>query len=776
MRALKPIRVPISLLVVGRTQIGHLIPSVRQFSLYKIAQNTKFNPDDFKSKRLDMVSKDIPKQLLDTEVASLVKMLHRYNKFTLDLILKDPVILESTKQKLLQYARIILSKYNGMGIIAHLESSGYSKELKILIQLLARIFPKSKSIQLLALRALMELTFAKQSSLNLYMPLIQFFLRCIIDQNPLLAIHLEKSLDKLTALTNLHDSPLYSTQYAFLKNIIVMALLSKSPLLASSFYISLVNSPQFQNTNFITYLLLNNELLSSIVDSLLVLDPMNEAKNLVAIVKLLEFQNEKTELISQNWDVTEKLDINKFKFKLNNTQRNNLLSNSLMLDDEKLLSLKILIFEKILRSNDTTSKDKLDQLALYLRFAYELIESNIKLNNDAIVFFIWSKIDKYHTVLYNSQINSPNNNQENNYYYYSILAKLIRFFSKNQRYKNLVDTLIQNIPIRSCSVNPDLMDALLTHAARNEDVGLSDVLIRQLGADIEEGFNYKYINNLTRGLLSALLGLHLRFNDSEGVDKIVKLIQERFSKGLDHVEMNLICKQILKKAEDPASEFERVWNMYKVLDPRLGKSLAPLIIDTMIERRNINFERIEYIYHKLIMNLDESDEVWEWISGLYIKYLTRNFPLSHAKRVYQNSSRKISRYNRLSNPFAKTFDKALIYLPLKLKKIILKTILDSSIFHKKDNEITYWCLDEFEKLGYGYKEIMVDLSLSQKELNLRNKIKFKDLKFEPILPSDSSVPLDVENESAVFEKDLQDLYLSYLAHRDGSPQTNNNSY
>ncbi|ODV93567.1 hypothetical protein PACTADRAFT_51355 [Pachysolen tannophilus NRRL Y-2460] len=690
-------------------------------------------------------------------------------------------------------SKIILTKVNNESIFIRLIKMGYSDQSYQLMKMLCFLFKFNSSIKIILLKILSDLMFGSYNSLFLNYNEVHYIIDNLLNfNNEILkkidshVIQIVRSQKLELPLKEINSSSIpYGIQYEFFRFLIYCSLISKNALLASALYIDIIKHYESSSPNFVNYILLNKEILNLIIQSLLIKSPLQDDKQIITIIKLHEFQNEMLDNVSASINNKKKegkdasFNLNDFKFKLSPSQLSTVIENTLILDDDVYLNLKTEIFRKILdiyfhnftiKSND--DQDAVlhnNQLDLYLRYTYKLIEHNIAYNNEPVVYLIWSRIKKLHTVKYNSQMNSVNNNADNEYYYYSILAKMIRFFSKNQRYRYLVSELIADLPIRSCLVNPDLMDALLFHSSRTSDFKLSEVLIAELNKDSNselESLNYSYVTHLTRGQLSALLALHLKFQDSEGVEKIVKLIYERYPKGLSHVELNLICRSMLYNTGlgNRKIEFEKVWKMFQTVSPYVSKSLFITILDYMIEHNVVDFYKINLMFCKMTQSIDYRDEVWNWFTTSYFKFLLKNHPLEYSKEVYMNSISDKSIFFKnemnlrdISNPFAQRYDKVQLFIPTNLKKFIIKMIADQAILQKNttqhESSIIYWCISELERLGFSFKEILIDWSLTKKA-QLRKKLGFDILNDEKLVNKFGLNKLKTQNNKNKMNKNL----------------------
>lgn len=115
-------------------------------------------------------------------------------------------------------------------------------------------------------------------------------------------------------------------------------------------------------------------------------------------------------------------------------------------------------------------------LSKYLQFCYFLIQERCKHNDPATVYTIWKLIKPFHNKIYNSIINSENNHFVNNFYYYQTLSKIITSFSKNRRYRRLVNEIIYDLPLDSVKVCPELMSSILYHCGRTKNESLGSIV------------------------------------------------------------------------------------------------------------------------------------------------------------------------------------------------------------------------------------------------------------------------------------------------------------
>ncbi|OWB61515.1 hypothetical protein B5S29_g2409 [[Candida] boidinii] len=502
-------------------------------------------------------------------------------------------------------------------------------------------------------------------------------------------------------------------------------------------------------------ILINEENLIKLIDCHVVKRPQTDLKDLRIIFELINNYNilntklnKPIFILPENMilKILEKISL------LNSNRKGNTNSKD---NEAEIEKLNIFLIDEIgyhLSSlNNIVDKENKIQYLIYkksvdyyLNFVYKLIEIKIKINDEASIYSIWKKIMPFHDKYYNSNISSYNNNPMNNYYYYTILGKVISCFSKNKRYRSLIDKLIEDLPIDSCKISPELMTNLIYHSSRTKNFELSDILISQYD-DETLGLPTRF----SPGQIGAIFALSLSKNEFDKAKETLKFAKDNLIH-FSSIEFNELIKATIKRSNG----MNISWSMISNAPIKTAKNAYITYLNEMIDLNKMDFNKIQIMFNNAIKNFDKNEKnFWNYWTSSYIKYLTKNFPLNYSIEVYENSTSKINNncnnkiinynsilkdplfeikkfYSHNSNPFLLRYNKVNLYLPHDVKIIVLRTIIHKTIIklktfktpninnnnHIKDiqelTNIGFWGLNNLKKLGLSKNDILSDLTRS----------------------------------------------------------------
>ncbi|TID30793.1 hypothetical protein CANINC_000709 [Pichia inconspicua] len=353
-------------------------------------------------------------------------------------------------------------------------------------------------------------------------------------------------------------------------------------------------------------------------------------------------------------------------------------------------------------------------LSKYLHFCYFIIRERCSQNDPATVCRIWEIIKPFHTKLFNSIINSEVNDLSNNFYYYQTLAKMIRVFSKNERYRLLVNQIIYNLPLDSVKVCPELMAAILYHCARtgNESLGRlvgsryddSNNIRSQQGKMDQvfgQGGNLSILNTgekFTPEQVHAFLAYNLRLGKIQRANEIMNYLKYKLI-GFTDIDFNELVRSVLYNDKDEHDKvksdiaWELIENNIKRGGTKLNKYAIITYLDYMLNEECIDFERIESIFSLVKKCAGEKDvKYWNHFNMSYFKYIIRKYPLQMAKQVYDNSKahtmyiegkdvfyfEKLTDLGYTLNPFTQKYHDVRITMDPQLRALVLRDIYQKS--------------------------------------------------------------------------------------------------
>ncbi|CDK28124.1 unnamed protein product [Kuraishia capsulata CBS 1993] len=458
-------------------------------------------------------------------------------------------------------------------------------------------------------------------------------------------------------------------------------------------------------------------ILRPIISHLLVKVPDNDMENLKLISKLVRSQNEAVQARGGH------------KYEMSVSELNQLLENVSMIPKTTPQSLRLRreVFELVTRqmpsSNEegmVTTWQDMDDFNLresYLSFGYEIIEQSIEFTNEAPVFKVWYIIKSTLQNIYEAS-GDTRKDVISSMRHLTVLAKVVTFFSRSGKYIGVVPEVLRDVPMKGCLECPQLASALIMYAARTKNFEVASNIVDLL-AEVKNGSEEK--RSLTRGELNALLRLHLEMNDNDGVQRILKSLYEEHG-GASHADLNMVIHKMLYINNDIVTASR----MLEQLPPTLAKSGIITMLNYMIDNDQMDFAKIQNMYSQMEAGLSPADPVWLYWTSAYFKYLTCKFEVDVAQNVYLMSlnERKsedcpiINAYGVHNNPFRMRHENVRIYLPNRLRSLVLRTISHSCISKAKAceegteltkiKEVFRWTLAELKKSGLETVDLVVD--------------------------------------------------------------------
>ncbi|EDO19059.1 hypothetical protein Kpol_2000p23 [Vanderwaltozyma polyspora DSM 70294] len=412
---------------------------------------------------------------------------------------------------------------------------------------------------------------------------------------------------------------------------------------------------------------------------------------------------------------------------------------------EKALSMKELpiltnkILNKILDANHFPSKDKLrnDQLIA----GYDLIHLNYKLNNPSRVFSTWTKIKNNYPSFTS---HDPN-----------ILYKVLNLATHHKSHKSMGKEIIQQLPPKYYCNSQLIFPEFVDFATKSRDLKQAQKIISDVNKNIIPE-NIPIILKSKR-CLSALLRMHLTFNDSDGVNNVLKQIIEVNGK-ISAENYQAIITHLIRSGK--VDDFNKAVSLFKNLDSNDSLLSYPIVIQSLMtsimkSESLQETKRFRFIVKDLLSKAHRADpkhlnSMWNIISSLYIKHLTsfKGFKtkdkifnsninsdskcLDDAKLIYLNSisihnfnkskirgghtSNVESDYSHIDyNPFYSS-DTSIIKLKITKSNryVILKNIAINSI-HYNRKDIFSWCCSELYQHGLSIDDLLLDWNLVLKQ-------------------------------------------------------------
>jgi len=370
----------------------------------------------------------------------------------------------------------------------------------------------------------------------------------------------------------------------------------------------------------------------------------------------------------------------------------------------------------------------------YLSYCYKYIGGRIFFNDGGSVYNTWCSIKPFHNRVYNADIKSPNNNELNGYYYYGILASIISFFSKNERYRPMVIQLIKELPIDSVKIAPGLMTAMVNYSIRMKNAELIQFLLSQYSEDTL-GLRTKY----TASQMASMLKLSLASKDFTRARKLMSFMEKNLLT-CPPLEFNELIIATLKSCIKDKEQ--NAWDMIRQRSAKVAKYAYISFLNYMIDHDSkMDFDNTEYIFRKAVASIDTSEShFWDYWHLSYMKYIDRKYTTRQSIQVYQNciksaesTFKTLSDFEYKQNPFCTRMEKVRMPLSISVRPLIIRDIFKVALTRtvSQENEpksgtgnshlrvsrtelkeVRKWCISEFEKLGISKDSIRIDLQKS----------------------------------------------------------------
>ena len=371
-------------------------------------------------------------------------------------------------------------------------------------------------------------------------------------------------------------------------------------------------------------------------------------------------------------------------------------------------------------------------LSKYLQFCYHVIQERCMNNDPVIVYKIWLIIKPFHNKIYNAVINSETNDLSNNFYYYQTLAKMITTFSKNRRYRKLIDEIIYDLPLDSVKVCPELMTSIIYHCARTKNESLGTIVGSRYDSNSDlsklfgQGGDLSILatgDKFTPAQARAFLAYNLRLGRKQKSLEIIEYLKDKLI-GITNLDFNEVIRCMLynggNKTDQVKDKLDSVWKMIEhnndLKNRKLNKYALITYLDYMInqmKRVSLDFKRIDQIYQYAIQCSPFEDVIyWNYFYMSYFKYIIRKYPLNIAQEIYKNckifTTRrnpsdviyfcKVGDYGFRNNPFMQKFQDVRLKLNDNVRLLILRDIYQrNDSYLKRAKQLQSDDLPEAEK-------------------------------------------------------------------------------
>lgn len=432
---------------------------------------------------------------------------------------------------------------------------------------------------------------------------------------------------------------------------------------------------------------IRHDLLSEIISAIAFKHPKHDRLHLIKFLQLVKMVKSK-----------------KQQLKLNTSQTSALCDKALSLDNVPSLTKQVLLHVMSHYDNSYSIPRSTDLLP-----EYNLIHADYTSRNAAGVYSTWTKISNYYSSIAD---HDPR-----------ILFMVMRTCLNNKNYKKICKDIISKLSPNTYCNDPLILPIIIDYITKSADLSLAEHIMNNVNEHIIPDNTQNVL--FSKRFLSSLLKMHLKFNDSKGVDSVLKQIHDTFGAYSQENYQAIVSHLLKTKTLD---NIVKAVNIVTTIPQKQALLAYSSIINAIVEWQiasNGRFDKkslplIEQLLvkaHK--QDLSHKSALWSIIASLYIKRLVhyKNFRkynsvdtdttnLDLAKLIFLKSDK----YNQICdyNPFTHSSPQNIILkLTNKNRIIILKNIALNAIKgHRKD--IFLWCCTELYHSGVPTKELLLD--------------------------------------------------------------------
>lgn len=359
-----------------------------------------------------------------------------------------------------------------------------------------------------------------------------------------------------------------------------------------------------------------------------------------------------------------------------------------------------------------------------VRAAYALIRDDYAKNNPAGIHLTWTKIKN----VYNSIQNHDSR----------ILYKILKMYSKQKSYRKQAQNLISELTPEYYVNNPLLLPAIISFASKSKNFEMATKIMTDINThsnEMTQKFTIK-----SRYTLSTLLRMHLTFNDSVGVDNVLKQIN-RVHGELSPADYQAIIAHLVNSTN--VENIKKALTMIesipksKVL-PSISTIINKLLQSSVKKENDTRTENQRNIDNLLMLANDldplHKSSLWSIIASLYIKNLLETKGITTTTHNNANNSQKnnINYDNKVDelniaimcyqrslnikddtisiNPFALPHHNVLLKLTKANKLIILRNIAQKALSYRR-KDVFKWCCSEMSKNGIPTKDLILEWNI-----------------------------------------------------------------
>ncbi|QLL31279.1 hypothetical protein HG536_0B01410 [Torulaspora globosa] len=446
---------------------------------------------------------------------------------------------------------------------------------------------------------------------------------------------------------------------------------------------------------------LNNDLCQSIISALAFENPRYDHIHLLKFLELDHLH-----------------EIRNTKMTLTRTQIATICNKALALEHSPILTKSVL--DRAMNIELTPISDFRNDKIIA---AYHLIERDYAINNAAGVFLTWTTIKNYYTSV---EKHDPR-----------IIYKLINIFTHHKAYRKACKELVASLSPYFYSNNALLLPSLIDYATKTNNLSLARELMNNVNKFLDK--NNTQVVLFSKRCLSSMLRMHLKFKDSNGVDRVLKYIQESFGKPSEENLSSIVSHLVEIKSFDNLKKAVQLVDSFPTKRALLAYAS---IINKIVEWQIASDDRFTAaslpVVDKLlrrahIQDPNHKSSLWNIIASLFIKKIVhhRNFQrktfssnlyskgkkldtanLDLAKLLYLRSKKTQRDSSMIDvNPFIRSSPHKIV---LKItdgnRFVILRNIALNAIKGRR-KDIFLWCCSELYQHGMPVKELLLDWNM-----------------------------------------------------------------
>ncbi|SCU95924.1 LAFA_0G03202g1_1 [Lachancea sp. 'fantastica'] len=442
------------------------------------------------------------------------------------------------------------------------------------------------------------------------------------------------------------------------------------------------------------------DMIDKALTSLAFSDPQNDEILLVKVLQLMDYLQAKTP-----------------RYNLSENHAIQIAAKAMSTANEPLLSKKVLEHVYNFPYNKSNAARNAQVMA-----AYKLIKEDYKKFNPAGVFYLWTTIREHYTSIEKHDSR--------------ILYRIIKLFTNQKAYRFRCKEIITKLNPHYYVNNPLLLQSIINFSAKTKDFTMAKKIMSDITSFATD--TTKTTNLESRFMLSALLRLHLTFNDSKGVETVLTTIKGK-TKGLLPADYQAIVSHLLRTGD--SIDLIKAIKMTKSIKGIDALPSAAAIVNHITGPHYMNkkdsrgYPILKNILHYANkIDRTHSNKFWEILASIFVKTMASykicsrqpkgDKNLQHKKihstetaellkHIYTKSLRKKPNEST-TDPFNTTNPESIVLKLTKTNKlVILRTIAKEARF-ANNIQLVRWTISEMINCGMPLKEVELDWNTMEK--------------------------------------------------------------